>query len=745
MPQPTVNRHEGAAIWWTGMLLTALCVTIYVVHPPFVQSWSNLCYDAFVRLTFRAPPTGTIAMLDVDEESLRLRGQWPWPRWMLADLATAMLDAGAAVVVFDMLFPEPDRTSPQALGETYQQRFGRRLPLDGIPAEWQDFDLFFAKTIRNRPVVLGCEMIPGNSAQGSTAYPVDDGFTNRIAVLAPAERMPEATFFTASDVKQSIPLLGVDTCRGFINALPDADGKIRSAPMLWSWGDRRLYPSLALEAYRLFQGAPGIAVRMDENGVKEICVGKSRIPTDAFGRMILNYRALGTSDLAQPASFPHLSAQRVLAGQFDPAQVRGRIVIVGTSAAGLKDVKSTPLTPLFSGMEIHATALDNLLALDMVQAPSHVEAWHALLILLLGTVLTLLSAHGNSRLSFGGCLLLLAALPASGLWLLSRQRLAFVPAWEILSVVILYPVLTSLRFWREERQRKWVRNLFQTMVSDRVLLYLEQNPDSFSLSGRKLEATVLFADLANFTTLSENMPPEQVSRLLNHFLSPMTDIVLEHDGYLDKYEGDLIMAVWGVPFATADHAAQACLAALEQQRKLAELAPAIRERFGCELKMRIGINTGELTAGNMGSERRFQYTVVGDVVNLASRLEQTGKHYHVPILLGEQTRLAAGNTIEARLLDRILVPGRSVPVQIYELIGEKGSVPSARLEFVRLYEAALHAYWERQWAKALDLAEQARRLDPSDHPLNLLAQQIAHLNAFSPPDAWDGVFRGHLS
>ena len=734
------SRNRARDVWLTGLALTALCVALYVVHPPFVQSGSNLFYDAFMRSTHRLPQSDSIVLLDLDEESLRRHGQWPWPRWMLADLADAMLNAGAAVLAFDVLFPEPDRSSPAAIADTFLQRFGLSFPLDGIPGDFRDFDAFFSRSIRDRPVVLACEMIPAKPANNVAAHPENDGFENRVVVRCPPERLPAATMFSAGDAKQPIPVLGNGTHRGFINALPDADGTIRSTPLVWAWGDRRLYPSLALETYRIFRGEPCVSVVMDEDGIEEIRIGKTRVPTDVFGRMTLNYRSIGTNEHGFVSSFPSIPAHRVLVGDFDPELVRNRIVLVGTSAVGLKDVKNTPLTPLFSGMEIHAVALDNLLAGDMLRVPSSIQGWHAVLIALLGILLAFVGSRGNSRLSFSVFLLALAALPAGSLWLFSRHGLAFVPAWEILSMVIVYPVLTTLRFRREERQRKWVRTLFQTMVSDRVLLYLEQHPHGFSLSGCKMEATVLFSDLARFTTLSEHMPPDQVSRLLNHYHSPMTDIILQRDGYLDKYAGDLIMAVWGVPFATTDHARQACLAALEQQRKLAKLAPATRELFGCELSMRIGINTGEVTAGNMGSERRFQYTVVGDSVNLASRLEQAGKLYRIPILLGERTRRDAGDAIEARLLDRILVAGKSIPVHVYELIGEKGSMSPERAEFVRLYEQALQAYWQRQWPAARSAIEQARRLVPDDTPLDLLAQRIARCESSPPPADWNGVF-----
>lgn len=740
-PSSTSSHNSRSPIWLAGLALIALGLAIYIAQPAFIQSASNLLYDAFMRTTHQCPKSDSIVLLDVDEESLEKLGQWPWPRWMLADLANVLFDAGASVLVFDMLFPEPDRTSPAAVAETYWKRFGRPFPLDALPEDSRDFDALFSRAIRDRPVVLGCEMIPGNSPGSGMTYPENDGFANRVNIQSPSGETPSQNLFSAVDVKQSIPLLGIGTHRGFINALPDADGTIRSTPLVWSWGDRRLYPSLALEAFRLFRRAPSVTALADRDGIRGIRVGTTLVPTDALGRMTLNYRSIGTSDHGLVSSFPRIPAHLALANQFDPSRVRNRIVLVGTSAAGLKDAKSTPLSPVFSGMEVHAVALDNLLAGDMIRSPSSPIALHAIFIALAGTTLVVLCALGNSRLAFFGFLALLAALPAGSLWLLARHRLAFIPAWELLSLVLLYPVLTTLRFWREERQRKWVRTMFRTMVSDRVLQYLEQHPDSFSRTGRKMQATVLFSDLARFTTLSEHMPPEQVSRLLNHYHSPMTDIVLQRDGYLDKYVGDLIMAVWGVPFSTEDHALQACLAALEQQRKLAGLAPEIRDLFGCELSMRIGINTGTVTAGNMGSERRFQYTVVGDPVNLASRLEQAGKLYGVPILIGEQTRLDAGDAIEARLLDRILVAGKSIPVDVYELIGEKGSLPPARAEFVRLYEEALHAYWQRQWSAARRAAEQARQLISTDPALKLLAQRIARCESSPPPADWNGVFR----
>ena len=737
MPPPHASPRATAPVWRWGIALSSLCVCLYVLHPPIVQSASFLLSDSFARMAASAPKSQRVLLVDLDEDSLRLHGQWPWPRWMLADLANALLDAGASVLAFDVLFPESDRSSPLVFQSVLADRFGVRLPLDGIPTESLDFDLFFARAIRGRPVVLACEMVPGAAPAPD---PTGDGVLQRIHVVAQDGATPEQALIPASSSILPIPALAQDTHLGFINALPDPDGKIRSTPLLWAWGDRRIYPALPLEIFRIHQGASSIAVRLDRHGVAELRVGRASIPVDTFGRMTLNYRARAPGAAGLASSFPRLPAHSILSGSFDPALVSGRAVIVGTSAAGLKDVKSTPLSQAFSGAEVHATALDNLLAGDVVRTPPGIHGLHALLVGLVGLFLTFLGAGRNSRAPFVGFLLLLVFLPAAGLLALTRLRLVFVPAWEILTAATLYPVLATLRFWHEERRRKWVRSLFGTMVSDRVLRYLESHPDSISLRGTKTEASVLFSDLAGFTAISERMPPEQVSELLNRYFSPMSDIVHARDGYLDKYEGDLVMAVWGVPFASGDHALQACRAALEQQRALAVLAPDFFARFGCSLRMRIGINTGPLIAGNMGSARRFQYTVVGDTVNLASRLEQAGKIYRVPILIGEATRAAAGDAVEVRLLDRLRAAGKTVPVDVYELLGERGGVPPERVQFARLYEEALHAARRRQWAEALRAAERARSLAPDDPPLDLLVRRIRFCSAAPPPEPWDGVF-----
>ena len=282
--------------------------------------------------------------------------------------------------------------------------------------------------------------------------------------------------------------------------------------------------------------------------------------------------------------------------------------------------------------------------------------------------------------------------------------------------------------------------MFGTMVSRDVLRYLEANPESFSLRGERAEATMFFSDVAGFTTISEQMQPEQLTNLLNHYLTPMTDIILAHGGYVDKYEGDAIMAEWGIPFRTDDHAVNACLAAIEQQACLARLRPTLKKEFGHELYVRMGINTGTVTAGNMGSDMRFSYTVMGDAVNFASRLEPINKEYGTQILIGEATAHAARDFIEVRYLDKIVVKGKTKPVKVYELLGKRGSLSEDRQKVVSLYTEALHLHWERRWEEALDRLAIGIGIDPDDGPSHTLHTRITAYRHTPPPDDWQGEY-----
>jgi adenylate cyclase len=391
-------------------------------------------------------------------------------------------------------------------------------------------------------------------------------------------------------------------------------------------------------------------------------------------------------------------------------------------------------------VEVHATIIDNVLAGDMLWNPAWMPSVHWSVIIIVGIFLTILISRGRSWISFLVSVLVILLSISASLVMIRRYHLIFHPTWIILSVIIIYTLLTMIKFWQEELQKKQVRDMFGTMVSADVLHYLENNPGSFSLSGTKAEATMFFSDIRGFTTISESLPAGKLSVFLNRYLSPMTDIIMERRGYVDKYEGDLIMAVWGVPYPMKDHAVQACLAAIEQQEKLAAIRPILRAEFGHDIHVRMGINSGTVTAGNMGSDKKFQYTVIGDAVNQAARFEPVNKDYGTLIVVGETTYEEAKDFVEARLLDRIVVQGKTQPIRLYELLARKGSLPPAKMKVVRFYETALQAHWERKWDEAIACLDAGLELDSQDTPSIRLRERVSAYKQTPPPDAWAGEY-----
>jgi adenylate cyclase len=502
---------------------------------------------------------------------------------------------------------------------------------------------------------------------------------------------------------------------------------------LVAYGPNRLYPALSLEAVRQFRKAGNIRVRYDDHlgrGVEGVDVGGISLPTDANGCLVLNFRSV---------PFPAIPAWHVLANTAPTAALSNRVVLIGTSAAGLHDLKATPLAPDVPGIEVHATALDNMLAGDALREPRWMFHANLLTILVTGLALMVLVASARSWLAFFAATGFVSLAIVTSAWALASHRLVVSPVGVIVCTVMVYTSMTVVKYWNEERERHRIRTMFGTMVSTDVLRLMEENPASFSLAGRKAEVTVFFSDIANFTNLAENLDPDVLTHLLNRYLTEMTDIIMARGGYVDKFYGDAIMAVWGAPYATPDHALQACLVALEQTDRLTELNRDLSAEFGCKLEIRIGINTGVVTAGNMGSANRFQYTVMGDTVNVASRLEAANRLCETCILIGEETLHRVSDRVESRLVGCVQIRGKAKPVCIHELLTRRGALSPAMTAVVTMYGKALAAFHNRQWDEALRLVESALSLKPDDGPSRLLRDNASRYRSDPPPDSWHQV------
>jgi adenylate cyclase len=727
-----------------GLLLTMACFVLYLYEPLFIRSICLYAYDAFMRSVARPPQSDRVALVDIDEASLDKYGQWPWSRDLIARLTQGILERHASVVAFDVVFPEPDGKSPCVLRGVMSARYKLDVKIDGVPDDLTDFDRMFAEVLRKSKskTILGCYMHTSDAPVADV--PDVDRFYRGFFYLKGPRQAGDVNRFMqqAGRMTISIPMLNEAAGNNaFYNAIPDADNVVRRNPLIMAYGTERIYPALAVEAVRMAMNIDQIGLEYYDQGIERLRLRNIAIPTDAAGRLIVNFRKLvSNEDQEGFHSFPTYSAAKVLEGEIGAESLSNKIVFVGTSAPGLRDMRATPLTPEFAGVEVHATIVDNILSGDMLYQPAWIPLIDTVAIVFMGLFLTMLLHRGRALLSFlVTALALLAAIEGSYM-LFAKLNFVFVPVRLVVSTIIIYPILTMIKYWQEEQQKKQVRNMFGTMVSLEVLRYMENNPGSFTLTGQKAEATMFFSDVAGFTRISEALEPVKLSVLLNRYLSPMTQIIMDRKGYVDKYEGDLIMAEWGVPFAMEDHAAQACLAALEQQAKLAELRPVLKAEFGHEIHVRMGINSGSVTAGNMGSDRRFNYTVLGDAVNLASRLEPVNGDYGTRIIISEFTYEKAQGGVEARLLDKIVVTGKAKPVCIYELLGKHGQVQPEVIRMARLYEEAVRLHWERQWDEAIARFEELLRIRPDDVASREILGRIVEYRKNPPPQAWAGEY-----
>ena len=704
-----------------GLLVVFLWLLLWLANPRFLAAVSSQTYDMLLKLLAEPRRSSHVVIADIDDKSIAELGQWPWPRFQLSRLVEKTFQAGAAVMVFDVVYSEKDRLSPAQVLDTWTDIFGSDAQLAALLQGREDFDSMFASTVSRHPVVLGCYMNDRLAEQQATA----DWSSWQSPYLEkgprPADMLP-----LARDVVTPLSELASAGKIAFINTTADSDNIIRRTPLIYEVAPESIFPSLNLQAVRLFLQGPPYKIIYDSEGVegvRQIVVGDLIIPTDRHGRIVLNYR----SD-----RFPHVSAIDILTGKHPVSLFSNRIVLVGTSAAALGDLVATPLAEDFPGIEVQATAIENMLCGQTLWEPRWIVFLNMAVMVLLGVLLTLFISRRGALLSALVTLLAITATICSSAWLLQHFQLVANPTEISLCLAGVYIAVTFIRYLMEEGARKRMRTMFGPMVSPEVLAWLEEHPDRVALAGHKQNATVFFSDIASFTTIAEQMDPAVLSRLMNRYLTTVTEIIMAHDGYLNKFIGDGIMAVWGVPHDLEDHAVRACRAAVDQQRKLRAMAEELKAEFNVQLHVRMGLNTGIVTAGNMGSSRRFEYTVMGDVVNRASRFEGINKEYATRIAIGQTTRDAIDSVFPVRLLDLVVVKGETQPVRIYELLLPEDMESMAQT--VAQYEAALKMHWERRWDESSALLLQ----NPQDGPSKALLARIEHFRSNPPPADWRG-------
>ena len=702
----------------------------------FVEKLDAAWYDLKVRLFRVQSMDERVAIVDIDEKSLREIGRWPWPRAQTAKLTENLLTQyGAAAVGYDIVFAEPDQSSGlpvlQGLargalaGEGGFARMLERIRPD------LDYDARLARALATGPTVLGYYFGFGDEAGRVGVLPQ--------AVL-PCDR-PRAAgvqLLRASGHGANLAELQRGaTHAGFFNIQPDFDGVIRRQPLLIEYRGQ-CYASLALELLRAGLGLGQVEL-LPPGGAADpasLSLDGIDVPMDERGMALVPYRA------AQ--AFRYISATDVIHGRVPAAELEGRLVLIGATAPGIMDLRVVPGSKAFPGVEIHANMVAGILDGTVKWESSRTRDWNLGAIAVLGLLLAVWLPFAAPLWAAAAVVALLGLTLGVDLYAWLALNLSLPSATLSCAVAGLFILNMSYGFFVEARSKAQITRLFGQYVPPELVEEMAKDPARYSLRGQSREMTVLFSDIRDFTSISEGLEAAELADLLNVYLSAMTRVVQEHRGTIDKYIGDAIMAFWGAPLSDERHARDGVLTALAMQDALRELNPHLMARGWPELKIGVGVNSGRMNVGNMGSEFRMAYTVMADAVNLASRLEGLTKQYGVGVLCGEATRQACPDMV-FRLIDHVRVKGKQQPVAIYQPLGLVEALPAGLAESTRRFEAALADYRAQRW----DAAEAGLRglltkfveyTQTPDRPCELYLERIEHFRREPPAADWNGVF-----
>ncbi len=731
-----------------GMVVVALFLghAISLFRLPLLDHLEAVAYDTRLRLTMPRTVDPRIVILDIDEKSLREKeqggeGRWPWSRDRLALLLDQLFDRyGVAVVGFDVVFAERDESS----GIRVLERLGQR-ELQGV-AQFQsvfeqmrpqlEYDTIFARKMQGRAVVLG------------HIFSNDDPATASKKGMLPPPVLPAGAFgsspvgvtswtgYTANLER----LQRAATSAGHINPLPDLDGVSRRVPMLIEYGGA-YYESLSLAMVRAVHGHPPVVPVLGEggqsthySGLEWLKTGPFRIPVDDQAAALVPYRG-------GKGSYPYFSLVDVLQGRVAVDALKGKIVLIGTTAPGLLDLRATPVDPVFPGVEIHANLIGGILDGNIQQRPPYVVGAEFVLLLCFGVALALLLPLLAPLKSMLLTAFMLVTAVATNLLVLQTGHLVLPLASVLSLMLVLFTFNMAYGFLVEARGTRLITGLFGQYVPPELVAEMARNPARFSMQPRAEDLSVLFADVRGFTTISESLSPEDLSLYINDYLTTMSLVIREgHRGTLDKYIGDAIMAFWGAPVADPQHAQNAVLAALDMIQQSALLNRKFQEQGWPPFAIGVGINSGLMRVGDMGSQIRKAYTVMGDAVNLGSRLEGLTKQYGVDILIGGITH-AKLSGIVVREIDRVQVKGKDAPVAIYEPLGLAGVVDQARLDEIQCWHQALRDYRAQNWDQAELQLIHLQKISVRPYLYTVFLGRIAEYRVYPPGAQWTGVHK----
>ncbi|WP_462323736.1 CHASE2 domain-containing protein [Desulfoplanes sp.] len=717
-------------VFAVGGALTLLSCVLFVHEPLFFKYFDQRFYDILLRNGAKTSHSTVPVIVDLDEASLREYGQWPWPRYRMALLLEKIRQSGALAVGMDIVFAEKDRSSPCVMQQEIKNDLHLDIGFTGIPPALMDNDVLFGDILAKGSYVLGYYFTFGagtvSPPSSCTLPPLNVSVVKQSGSGGVDEYLYTPDGVVAPIVELATPCPGA----GFFNTVPDMDGVLRKTPLAVYWNGS-VYPSLALAT--LLQGIPDqqVILKLSPGGIESMNVGGRVIPLDRHGCLHVHFKG-------PEKTFTYYSAKDVLADNVPPNVFAGKVVFVGTSAAGLKDLKTIPLDTNYPGVEVHATIVDNILSEDFILRPDWVIGLEFLLLLLAGTTTTMIITWTRSRCVLPVVLAMGGGIVYGSFFAFRQWSIVLSPVFSLLVLAENFSVLTLLKFFFSEKEKYFFRKAFSKYVSPAVVERIVKNPKRLSLSGEERDVSILFCDIRGFTTISERLSPDQISSLLHEYFSPMTRVITEHLGTLDKFIGDAIMAFWNAPVDVPGHQLQAVRAAIGMLVTLYSMNEDFQERYGVSLRIGIGLHSGRVSVGNMGSAELFDYTVLGDNVNLASRLEGLTKFYGVTLLVSEDIVAHCGEEFVPQEIDRVRVKGRSRAVTIYNLHSRERA---HRLkDELDLYAKGVDLYRGRGFKEAGEVFARLRA-DFSDIKLYALYHERCIELDKNPPDTgWDGVY-----
>jgi adenylate cyclase len=711
----------------------ALLLPIRIWDPRPVEELRLRSFDLYQNIKPPASAVSLVVIVDIDENSVSALGQWPWPRTVLVDLLTRIYEMQAVAVGFDVVFPEPDRTSPgEAVKHFRNIDQGMRELLAHLPSN----DDLFAQAIGEGKVVLGQSVThtintraPGQRPETGVATMGADPSPFLIVFPHLLRNLPEFEQAAAG--------------RGLFSIPAERDGIVRRMPIVMK-AEGKIVPSLTLDMLRVVTDSGAILIRTDEAGIRTVAVQGLELPTDQNGRIWVHF---GPHDQAR-----YVSAKDVVEGKAAPDKFGGKLVIIGASAIGLSDIKTTPVSAAIPGVEVHAQLLESALTDSLLSAPSYAIAVEMLGAAAAGSTLAFVAPFASALTLFASAVAWTAAFVAGSWIAFSSFRMLFDVTFPLTVTLSVYMSLVVIGYFREQLDRRRIRSAFAHYLSPTLVGRLAKSPRQLVLGGEERVMTVLFSDIRSFTTISETYKddPQGLTTLMNRFLTPVTNAIIARSGTIDKYIGDAVMAFWNAPLDDPDHETDACHAALDMLNRVDALNHE-REREASAggaafvpIKIGIGINTGRCTVGNMGSDLRFQYTVMGDSVNLASRLEGQTKGYGLSIIIGSRTAAAVSGRFALLEIDCIRVKGKTEPEVIYTVVGRDDVATAGEFEILQgHWSALLVCYRKQDWSGARKMLEVCRG-DCGRFGVTALIDtyrdRIERLERDPPGSGWDGVF-----